>query len=110
MTKRESTWLIVKVIGVCLLLYGAKGLFAVLESLLMVTKASNGDVLLTQNSGLISGWLIEAIVSLLAGFYLIKDGSILFEWLNHEPEPESLKEHNSGYLSIKSTEVEDYKT
>ena len=86
MTKREVVWLMVRVVGVCLLLNACRYLFIVIENILNAVQADKGAVVLSQGSGLIAGWVLEAIVSFIAGMYLIKDGGLLFRWLNHEPD------------------------
>ena len=43
-------------------------------------------MLMAQSSGLLGSWVIEALLSLCAGVYLIKRGDFLFHWLNSEPE------------------------
>ena len=92
MTKREVAWLIVRFIGICLVLNACRYLFIVLENVMMASTANKGDVALSQGSGLISGWIVEAIVSLIVGLYLLKNGNLLFHLLNHESDRGSLEE------------------
>ncbi|MDQ3847331.1 MAG: hypothetical protein M3261_00060 [Thermoproteota archaeon] len=93
MSKREVAWLIVRVIGVCLVLNACRYLFIVLENVMLASQAKNAETILSEASGLISGWLIEGIVSFIAGLYFLKNGCLLFQLLNYEPNRGSLGEY-----------------
>ena len=99
MNKREVCWLLVRIGGVCLCLNGFRYVLIVMENMLLVTTARNGELLLSQSSGLIGGWAIEAAISLIAGVYLIKGGDFLFRWLNYEPIESSRTQGTLGLSS-----------
>lgn len=84
MTKKQLAWLIVRVIGVFSLYNALKYAFIVFENVMMTSNIDNGNVLLEKGAGLISGWIVEGIVYLLIGLYLIIDGRVLFNLFNRE--------------------------
>lgn len=86
MSKREWAWLIVRIIGVGLLFNSLRYAFIVFENLLLVSQTDNGKILLSQSSGLITGWIIEAIVYGLLGLYFIFGGNLLHQLLVKEPD------------------------
>lgn len=85
MNKKELSWFVVRLIGVGLVLIGMRYVAIVIENLLVLRASPAGQMLLSQSSGLLSGWVMEALFSLGAGVYLIKRGDFLFHWLNSEP-------------------------
>lgn len=85
MTKKDVAWLIVRITGVCFLWNAGSYMFIVLQNLLLATGA-NKESLLSEASGLISVWVIEAIISLLLGIYFLKNGKFLFELINRESD------------------------
>lgn len=89
MNKREMVWLLIRIAGVCLLVNTCRYVFIVLENLMMVEQVDLREKLLSQSSGLIKAWIIEAIISLIVGLYLLGDGRLLFQLLNSESHRET---------------------
>lgn len=85
MTKKEICWLVVRLIGICLLFNALRYAVAMIENLLLISSTPAGQMLVSQTAGLMKLWCCEAIASFVAGLYLIKRGHVLFEWLNFEP-------------------------
>ncbi|HEY0427624.1 MAG TPA: hypothetical protein VGC76_07555 [Pyrinomonadaceae bacterium] len=85
MTKKDVAWLIVRIIGICFLWNAGSYLFIVFQNLLLAAGASK-ETLLSEASGLISVWVIEAVVSLILGIYFLKNGKFLFELINSESD------------------------
>ncbi len=86
MTKKETCWLLVRLIGLCLLFNGLRYAITLIENLLLISSSSAGDMLVSQTAGLMKLWCCEAVASFGAGIYLIKSGHLLFEWLSFEPQ------------------------
>lgn len=86
MTKKELCWLLVRLIGLCLLFNGMRSVFTLLETLFLVSSNPAGQMVMSQSAGLMKFWCCEAVMSFAAGIYLIKRGHIVFQWLNFEPE------------------------
>ena len=84
MSKKELAWLIVRLVGIGLLFNSLRYAFIVVENLLIVSQNDNGKVLLSQSSGLFTGWVIEAIVYGLLGFYFLFNGNLLYRLLVRE--------------------------
>lgn len=94
MKKREAGLLIVRTLGLCLFLNGCRYVFIIFESLMMTSKAAFGDTLLSQASGLISAWVIEAIIFFLAGIYFLRNGDFVIDLLDYEkPKIPKIGEH-----------------
>lgn len=85
MTKKETCWLLVRVIGLCLLFNGLRYALTLVESLLMISANPAGPMLISQSAGLMMFWFCDAVASFVVGIYLIKGGRVLFQWLNFEP-------------------------
>ena len=86
MDKRDVSWLIVRVLGLAFVINAGRYLFIIIENLMLASKADLGKTLLSQSSGLISGWVIEAVVYFIIGLFLLLDGKFLFEIINYDPE------------------------
>ncbi|HEU4376443.1 MAG TPA: hypothetical protein VFS02_23320 [Telluria sp.] len=87
MNKQELSWFMVRLIGVGLVLNGMRYVAIVIENILVMRTGPAGQILMSQSSGLLGGWVAEALISLAVGVYLIKRGDFLFHWLNSEPNP-----------------------
>lgn len=85
MNKKELSWFAVRLIGVGLLLNAMRYTAIVIENIMNLPSGPTGNALMAQSSGLLTGWTLEALLSLGAGVYLIKRGDFLFHWLNSEP-------------------------
>lgn len=84
MNKNQLCWLLVRIVGVFAVFNGLRYSLIVIENILAAPAGENGRLLLSQSSGLLGGWCIEALVSFGVGVYLIKRGKILFLWLSSE--------------------------
>jgi hypothetical protein len=89
LTKKQVVWLLVRIAGVALLANGIRYFLIVLENIMMGMSVAKGQELLSAGSGLITGWIIEAVLFCAAGFYLLEDGRLLFRWLNRESRDDS---------------------
>lgn len=85
MNKKELSWFAVRLIGVGLLLNAMRYTAIVIENIMNLPSGPAGNALMAQSSGLLTGWTLEALLSIVAGVYLIKRGDFLFHWLNSEP-------------------------
>lgn len=85
MNKKELSWFVVRLIGVGLLLNALRYTAIVIENIINLPGGPAGNALMAQSSGLLTGWSVEALLSLGAGVYLIKRGDFLFRWLHSEP-------------------------
>lgn len=86
MSKKEMCWLLVRLIGLCLLFNGLRHVIALIENLLLISSNPAGQMLVSQTAGLMKLRCCEAVASFGAGIYLIKRGRLLFECLNFEPQ------------------------
>ena len=84
MKKSEAASLTVRILGICFCLYGIYYLFSIFESVMLASTASVGQTLITQGAGLFLSWIIKAILSFLAGLYLLRDGDFVFNLLVDE--------------------------
>ena len=91
MSKRDLAWLIVRLVGIGLLFNSLRYAFIVFENLLLASQTNNGKVLLSQGSGLITGWVIEAIIYGLLGLYFLLNGSLLHQLIVREPNKDVRK-------------------
>ena len=94
-TKREIVRLIVKLIGVYFIYEAAISVWSLIGTIFaMVSLSSNVHIGFAERSNLlgIMAWaLAMAFFYGLTGWYLIKDGKLLFVVLNREEPPLSLK-------------------
>jgi hypothetical protein len=86
MNKNQLCWLLVRMIGVCLVFNGLRYTLIVIENILAAPPGEAGQLLLSHSAGLLGGWCLQALASFVAGAYLIKRGKILFLWLSAEAD------------------------
>ena len=84
MKKREAALLIVRTLGLCLFLNGCRYVFIIFENIMTASKIAMGDALLSHGSGLISAWVIEAIIFFLAGIYFLRGGNFVIDLLDYD--------------------------
>ncbi|HEX9962116.1 MAG TPA: hypothetical protein VGB00_14365 [Pyrinomonadaceae bacterium] len=95
MTKREVVWLIIKLIGVYFIYETAMSAWNLIGAIFTLMSLG-GSVRLVFAEGnnfyrLIAWSLAMAVFNGWLGWYLIKDGSLLFQILNREESPLSLE-------------------
>jgi hypothetical protein len=95
MTKRHLAWLLIRIAGTCLLFNSLRFLFIILENVLLASSSFDGKIVLSQGSGLIAGWAIEAGIYFIIGIYLLLDGKRLFDLWDREP-PEAVPAVDEG--------------
>lgn len=86
MTKKEVTWLIIRLLGICSIFNAFRYFFIIIENWLLASSAELGEATISQSSGLFMGWTIELIFYFIIGLYLLFNGKLLFFVLNRESE------------------------
>ena len=87
MKKNEAALLTVRILGLILCLNGCRYLFIIFENIMVASGHNEGKILLSKAVGLISGWIIQAIISFLAGLYLLRGGDFIINLLDYEKPP-----------------------
>ena len=83
-TKKQIVWLSVRIIGTLAIFNSLRFVFTILENLLLITNSEMRTITISQGSGLVIGWTVEAIAYFAIGLYLLLNGTILFDLLNRE--------------------------
>jgi hypothetical protein len=84
-SRQNIAWGLTKAAGMLLLWNALNSFFTILQNTLMATAANQGR-LLSEASGLMSGWVAEGFICGVLGIYLLVSGRILMRLMGQDPE------------------------